>query len=136
VRRLTTYNALRSSGGPGDLVAILARRLGHLGCSSPRGWASARSPCGGADAAARETARAQLISTARRATAAELQKLGGARVIVATVTNGEAMSAVMGASASPARSHDPRRAGSSRSTGLLIGGRQSVVACTGDVIDS
>ncbi|MBI3803333.1 MAG: hypothetical protein HY282_06180 [Nitrospirae bacterium] len=71
--------------------------------------------------------------------AAELSKLGGAKVILATVTNGEAMSAVLGGLAmngkrivlgAPA---DPLQV----PAGLLIGGRRSIVGWpSGSSIDS
>src|SRR5213079_32716 len=98
---VTTFNALRNSGArPGDLVAILGiGGLGHLGVQFAarmgfRTVAIAR----GADKSqlAKELGAQIYLDSEKSDAAAELQKLGGARVIVATVTNGDAMSAVMG----------------------------------------
>ena len=140
---LTTFNALRNSGArPGELVAILGLGgLGHLGVQFAakmgfRTVAIAR----GADKeplAKRLGAQVYLDSAASDA-AAELQKLGGARVIVATVTNGEAMSAVMGGLAL-AGTFMILGAPESLTIhpGLLIGGRKSIVAWySGTSIDS
>lgn len=98
---ITTFNALRNSGArPPDTVAVLGMGgLGHLGVqfAAKMGFntvAIAR----GADKekfAHDLGARHYIDSTATDASAA-LQKLGGARVILATVTSGDAMSAVVG----------------------------------------
>jgi D-arabinose 1-dehydrogenase-like Zn-dependent alcohol dehydrogenase len=97
---ITTFNALRHSGaGPGDLVAILGvGGLGHLGVqfAAKMGFntvAIAR----GADKgplAKKLGARVYIDSTAQNA-AAELTKLGGAKVILATVTDAKTMSSVV-----------------------------------------
>jgi D-arabinose 1-dehydrogenase-like Zn-dependent alcohol dehydrogenase len=98
---LTTYNALRNSGAvAGDLVAILGiGGLGHLGVqyASKMGFrtvALAR----GADKAplAKQLGAFQYIDTQATDPAAELQKLGGAKVVLATVTAGAAMAATVG----------------------------------------
>jgi len=98
---VTTFNPLRSSGArPGDLVAILGiGGLGHLGVqfASKMGFdtvAIAR----GADKAslAKELGARVYIDSQAQDPAAELTKLGGAKVILATVTNGAAMAAVIG----------------------------------------
>jgi len=98
---ITTYNSLRSSGArPGDLVAILGiGGLGHLGVqyAAKMGFntvAIAR----GADkeALARKLGADHYIDSKTLDPAAELQKLGGARVVLATVTSGSAMAAVLG----------------------------------------
>jgi D-arabinose 1-dehydrogenase-like Zn-dependent alcohol dehydrogenase len=98
---VTTFNALRNSGArPGDVVAVLGMGgLGHLGVqfAAKMGFdtvAIAR----GADKETLATtlgARHYIDSQAQDA-AAELQKLGGAAVILATVTNAKAMSTVVG----------------------------------------
>jgi D-arabinose 1-dehydrogenase-like Zn-dependent alcohol dehydrogenase len=97
---LTTFNPLRHSGAmPGDLVAILGiGGLGHLGIqfASRMGFdtvAIAR----GADksALARELGARVYIDSKASDPVAELQKLGGAKVILATVTNADAMAAVI-----------------------------------------
>jgi D-arabinose 1-dehydrogenase-like Zn-dependent alcohol dehydrogenase len=97
---ITTFNALRhSSAGPGDVVAVLGiGGLGHLGVQYAakmgfRTVAIAR----GADKAALATelgAHVYIDSTTQDA-AAELTKLGGAKVILATVTHAPTMSAVI-----------------------------------------
>jgi len=98
---ITTYNSLRSSGArPGDLVAILGiGGLGHLGVqyAAKMGFntvAIAR----GADkeALARKLGADHYIDSKSLDPAAELQRLGGAKVILATVTSGSAMAAVLG----------------------------------------
>ena len=99
---ITTYNALRNSGArAGDLVAILGiGGLGHLGVQFAarmgfRTVAIAR----GADKAAlarKLGAHHYIDSTGPGRRRAELTELGGARVVLATVTNAKAMSAVVG----------------------------------------
>jgi D-arabinose 1-dehydrogenase-like Zn-dependent alcohol dehydrogenase len=98
---LTTYNALRNSGAVGgDLVAILGiGGLGHLGVqyASKMGFrtvALAR----GADKAplARQLGASEYIDTQAGDPAEQLQKLGGAKVVLATVTAGPAMAATIG----------------------------------------
>jgi len=98
---ITTFNALRHSGArPGDLVAVLGLGgLGHLGVqfAAKMGFqtvAIARGEDKGP--LARELGAWHYIDSRAQDPAAELLKLGGARVILATVTNGEAMSAVLG----------------------------------------
>ncbi len=98
---ITTFNALRNSNArAGDLVAILGLGgLGHLGVQYAvkmgfRTVGIAR----GADKAplAGKLGAHYYIDSQAQDPAAELQKLGGAKVILATVTNGDAMSAVQG----------------------------------------
>ena len=98
---ITTFNSLRNSGArPGDTVAILGiGGLGHLAVqyaakSGYRTVAIAR----GQDKAplALKLGAHHYIDSQAQDPAAELQKLGGAKVILATVTAGEAMSAVQG----------------------------------------
>jgi D-arabinose 1-dehydrogenase-like Zn-dependent alcohol dehydrogenase len=98
---ITMFNALRHSGArPGDLVAVLGvGGLGHLGIqfaarSGLRTVAVAR----GADkeALARQLGAAHYIDSQATDVAAELTRLGGAKVILATVTNGDAMTAALG----------------------------------------
>ncbi|MGD9644636.1 MAG: alcohol dehydrogenase [Pirellulales bacterium] len=98
---ITTFNALRNCGArPGDVVAILGLGgLGHLGVqfAAKMGMqtvAIARGP-DKAPLAKRLGASLYIDSRAQDA-AAELQKLGGAKAILATVTNADAMSAVLG----------------------------------------
>jgi D-arabinose 1-dehydrogenase-like Zn-dependent alcohol dehydrogenase len=141
---VTTFNSLRHSGArPGDLVAILGiGGLGHLAIQFAvkmgfRTVAIAR----GADKEplARKLGAASYIDSKIQDPAAELLKLGGAKVVLATVTNGDAMSAtlgglgvngklvILGAAAEPLQVH-----------GIpLILGRRSIVGWpSGSSIDS
>ena len=94
---ITTYNALRHSGAfPGDLVAVQGiGGLGHLGVQFANKFgyrvaAIGRGP-DNAVLAKKLGAHAYIDSKATNA-AQELQKLGGARVILATAPNSKAMS--------------------------------------------
>jgi D-arabinose 1-dehydrogenase-like Zn-dependent alcohol dehydrogenase len=117
---ITTFNSLRNSGvRPGDLVAILGiGGLGHLGVQY-----AARMGCNtvaiarGADkrAFAHELGARHYIDSTAQDVAAELQKLGGAKVILATVTNSSSMSAAIG--------------------GLAVDGRLIVVGASGEPIE-
>jgi len=98
---ITTFNALRNSDArPGEVVAVLGiGGLGHLGVqfAAKLGFktvAIAR----GADKAplARQLGAHHYIDSEAEDPAAALQKLGGAKVILATATSGAAMSAVQG----------------------------------------
>ena len=98
---LTTFNALRNSGArPPDTVAVLGMGgLGHLGVqfAAKMGFntvAIAR----GADKEqfAHDLGARHYIDSSTTDVAAALQKLGGARVILATVTDAGAMSAALG----------------------------------------
>src|SRR5205807_1080979 len=98
---LTTFNALRNSGAqPGDVVAGLGLGgLGHLGVqyAAKMGFHTvgiARGPDKGP--LARQLGASIYIDSQAQDPAAELVKLGGAKVILATATSGEAMSAVQG----------------------------------------
>jgi D-arabinose 1-dehydrogenase-like Zn-dependent alcohol dehydrogenase len=115
---ITTFNALRNSGArSGDVVAVLGLGgLGHLGVQYAakmgfRTVAIAR----GADKGplARQLGASDYIDSQSQDPSAELQKLGGANVIIATVTSGEAMSAVLG--------------------GLAINGTLMVIGATGSM---
>jgi D-arabinose 1-dehydrogenase-like Zn-dependent alcohol dehydrogenase len=98
---LTTFNALRnSSARPGDLVAVLGLGgLGHLGVqyAARMGFRTVAIARGkDKEPLAKKLGAQHYIDSQTQDPAAELQKLGGARVILATVTNGEAMSAAVG----------------------------------------
>jgi D-arabinose 1-dehydrogenase-like Zn-dependent alcohol dehydrogenase len=130
---ITTYNALRNSGiRAGDTVAVLGiGGLGHLavqfaakmGC---RTIAIAR----GADKGplASELGAHLYLDSTTQDVAGELNKLGGARLILSTVTNSQAMSAVLGGLAVDGKmivvgaSPDPIEV----SPLLLIGGRRGI----------
>jgi D-arabinose 1-dehydrogenase-like Zn-dependent alcohol dehydrogenase len=96
---ITTFNALRNSGaGPGDVVAVLGvGGLGHLGVQYARklGFQTVaidrhqdKAPL------AAQLGAHHFIDSTASDPAAELQKLGGAKAILATATSSEAMAAV------------------------------------------
>jgi D-arabinose 1-dehydrogenase-like Zn-dependent alcohol dehydrogenase len=96
---ITTYNALRNSDArAGDLVAVLGLGgLGHLAVQYAvrMGFRTVGIARGkDKEALARQLGAHHYIDSQAHDPAAELQKLGGAKVIIATVTNGQAMSAV------------------------------------------
>ena len=98
---VTTYNCLRNADArAGDLVAILGLGgLGHLGVqfAAKMGFRTIAIARGQDKASlARELGAVQYIDSQAQDPAAELKKLGGAKVILATVTNAEAMQAVQG----------------------------------------
>src|SRR5213075_3029187 len=98
---VTTFNALRNSGARGgDVVAVLGiGGLGHLGVqfAARMGFktvAIARGKDKGAFA--KELGAHHYINSQASDPAAELNKLGGAKVVIATVTHAGAMTAVLG----------------------------------------
>jgi D-arabinose 1-dehydrogenase-like Zn-dependent alcohol dehydrogenase len=98
---VTTFNALRNSGArPGDVVAVLGLGgLGHLGVqyAAKMGFHTVGIARGqDKEPLARQLGAAVYIDNQAQDPAAELQRLGGARAILATATSGEAMSAVEG----------------------------------------
>jgi len=98
---ITTFNALRNSGArPGDVVGVLGLGgLGHLGVqyAAKMGFKVAGIARGkDKEPLARKLGASIYIDSQSQDTAVELQKLGGASVIISTVTAGEAMSAVQG----------------------------------------
>ena len=141
---VTTYNSLRHSGArPGDLVAVLGiGGLGHLGVqfASKMGFRTVAIARGqDKEPLARKLGAQDYIDSSAQDVAAELTKLGGARVILATVTSGSAMTAslgglgidgklvVLGAADTPLQVPAV----------LLIGGRRSVAGWpSGTSIDS
>ncbi len=94
---ITTYNALRHSGAlPGDLVAVQGiGGLGHLGVQFANKFGYKVAAIGrgpeNAELAKKLGASVYIDSQATNA-AEELQKLGGARVILATAPSSKAMS--------------------------------------------
>jgi D-arabinose 1-dehydrogenase-like Zn-dependent alcohol dehydrogenase len=98
---VTTFNALRNSGArPGDVVAVLGLGgLGHLGVqyAAKMGFYTVGIARGkDKEPLARQLGAAAYIDNQATDPAVELQKLGGAQVILATATSGEAMSSVQG----------------------------------------
>jgi D-arabinose 1-dehydrogenase-like Zn-dependent alcohol dehydrogenase len=98
---LTTYNSLRHCGArPGDLVAILGiGGLGHLGVqyAAKMGYRTVAIARGqDKEPLARQLGAVHYIDSQASDPAEELMRLGGAKAIIATVTNGPAMSATFG----------------------------------------
>jgi D-arabinose 1-dehydrogenase-like Zn-dependent alcohol dehydrogenase len=98
---ITTYNALRHSGAhAGDLVAILGvGGLGHLGVqfASKLGFDTVAIARGtGKRELALELGARHYIDSTAQDPADELRKLGGAKVILSTITNAPAVTAVLG----------------------------------------
>src|SRR4051795_11928002 len=98
---LTTFNALRNSGArAGDVVAVLGLGgLGHLGVqyAAKMGFHTVGIARGkDKEPLARQLGASVYIDSRSQDPSAELTRLGGARVILATATSGEAMSAVQG----------------------------------------
>ena len=117
---ITTFNALRHSGAsPGDLVAIQGvGGLGHLGIqfASKFGFRVAAISRGQDSAAlAKKLGATVYIDSKASKVAEELQKLGGARVILATAPNSKAMSELV--------------------DGLGVNGRMVIVGATPDPIE-
>jgi D-arabinose 1-dehydrogenase-like Zn-dependent alcohol dehydrogenase len=98
---VTTYNALRQSGAhPGDLVAVLGvGGLGHLGVqfAARQGFETVAIARGrDKEPLARELGAHHYIDSTTEDAAARLLDLGGARVVLATVTSSSAMTATFG----------------------------------------
>jgi D-arabinose 1-dehydrogenase-like Zn-dependent alcohol dehydrogenase len=97
---VTTFNCLRNSGArPGDVVAVIGLGgLGHLGIqfAAKSGFNTVALGRGNdKEPLAAKLGAKHYIDTGSQDAAAELQKLGGAKVILATVTSAEAMKQVM-----------------------------------------
>jgi len=98
---VTTFNSLRHSGArPGDLVAVLGiGGLGHLGVQF-----AAKMGCNTVAIArgkdkeelALKLGAARYIDSSSSDAAAELAKMGGAKVVLATATSGKAMTGLLG----------------------------------------
>ena len=98
---VTTFNALRHCGaGPGDLVAVLGvGGLGHLAIqyAAKEGFRTVAINRGrDREQLARSLGAQEYIDNAESDPAAALQALGGAKAILATVTNAEAMQGIVG----------------------------------------
>jgi alcohol dehydrogenase/propanol-preferring alcohol dehydrogenase len=141
---VTTFNPLRNSDArPGDLVAVLGiGGLGHLAIqfSAKMGFKTVAIARGkDKEPLARKLGAAHYINSQAEDAAAELVKLGGAKVILATVTSGKAMSAVLGGLGVNGTlivlgaAHEPLEVNAA----LMIGGRRSIVGWpSGSSIDS
>jgi alcohol dehydrogenase len=98
---ITTFNALRHCGaGPGDLVAIHGvGGLGHLGIqfAARQGFRTVAVNRGrDKEALARSLGAHDYIDSEAGDPAQALQDMGGAKAILATVTNPDAMQAIVG----------------------------------------
>jgi len=98
---VTTFNALRNSGARGgDVVAVLGiGGLGHLGVqfAARMGFKTVAIARGkDKEAFAKKLGAHHYIDSQASDPAAELNKLGGANVVIATVTHAGAMTAVLG----------------------------------------
>jgi D-arabinose 1-dehydrogenase-like Zn-dependent alcohol dehydrogenase len=117
---VTTFNALRHSGAmPSDLVAVQGiGGLGHLGVQFAQkfGYKVAAVGRGPENAAlAKKLGASVYIDSGATNAAAELQKLGGARVILATAPSSKSMSSLI--------------------DGLGANGRMMVIGATMDPIE-
>jgi D-arabinose 1-dehydrogenase-like Zn-dependent alcohol dehydrogenase len=141
---VTTYNSLRNSGArPGDLVAVLGiGGLGHLGIqfAAKMGFTTVAIARGSdKEPLSRKLGASHYIDSQAQDAAAELVKLGGARVILATVTSGKAMSAILGGLGVNGKLMVLGAADAPLevNAGLMIGGRRSIVGWpSGNSIDS
>jgi len=141
---ITTFNSLRNSGArPGDLVAVLGvGGLGHLGIqfAAKMGFKTIAIARGkDKEPLVRKLGAWDYIDNQTQDAAAELNKLGGAKVILATVTSGKAMSAVLGGLAVNGKlivlgaADEPLEV----DAGLFIVGRRSIIGWpSGTSIDS
>jgi D-arabinose 1-dehydrogenase-like Zn-dependent alcohol dehydrogenase len=141
---VTTFNALRNSGArPGEIVAILGiGGLGHLGVqfSAKMGFKTLAIARGSdKEVLAKKLGAHQYIDSQAQDVAAELTKVGGAKVILATVTNADAMTAALGGLGIHGKllivgaPHEPLKVPAL----VLIGGRRSIMGWySGTAIDS
>ena len=141
---ITTFNSLRnSSARPGDLVGILGvGGLGHLGIqfAAKMGFKTIAIARGiDKEPLARKLGAIQYIDTRAQDPASELLKLGGAKVILATVTDGKTMGAALGGLGVNGKlivlgaAHEPLVVPAIS----LIGGRRSIVGWpSGSSIDT
>jgi alcohol dehydrogenase/propanol-preferring alcohol dehydrogenase len=131
---ITTYNALRHSGARGgDVVAILGvGGLGHLGVqfADKLGFHTVAIARGTEkEELARKLGARHYIDSTASDPAKELLKLGGAKVILATVANADAMTAAFGGLAARGQlvivgaSMDPLQI----PPAMFIGGSKSIV---------
>jgi propanol-preferring alcohol dehydrogenase len=130
---ITTFNSLRHAGATaGDVVAILGiGGLGHLGVqyAAKMGYHTVAIARGSdKEALARQLGAHHYIDSTATNVADELQKLGGAKVILATVTSGSAMAAAIGGLATDGTLLIVGAAGDpiAVSAFALLGGRKSI----------
>jgi|SRR5579862_5048278 len=141
---VTTFNSLRHSGArAGDLVGVLGiGGLGHLGVAfaSKMGFNTVAIARGREkEELAHSLGARHYIDSTTSDVAGELQRLGGARVVLATVTSAKALEPIMGGLGVDGQllvvgaSHEPM----SLNTAAMIGGRNSVRAwASGTNVDS
>ena len=115
---VTTFNAIRNAGARGgDLVAVHGiGGLGHLGIqfAAKLGFRTVAVNRGrDKEALARSLGAHDYIDSAAGDPAQALQAMGGAKAIIATVTNAEAMQAIVG--------------------GLAAGGTMMLIGATGPI---
>jgi D-arabinose 1-dehydrogenase-like Zn-dependent alcohol dehydrogenase len=141
---ITTFNSLRHSGArPGDVVAVLGiGGLGHLGVqfAAKMGFKTVAIARGkDKEPLAQKLGASLYIDSQAGDVAAELMKLGGAKVILATATSGKAMSAALGGLAVNGKLFVLGAADApiEAPADLLIGGRRSITGWpSGSSIDS
>ena len=141
---VTTFNALRNAGArSGDLVAVLGiGGLGHLGIqfAAKMGFDVVAIARGGdKEALARKLGARIYIDSRKQNPSVELARLGGVRLVLATATDGAAMTAALGGLGVNGRllvvgaPQDPLQV----PAGTLIGGSKSVAGwASGRSIDS
>ena len=142
---ITTYNALRNSGArTGDVVAILGMGgLGHLGIQFASKMGFNTVAIGRArdieEELMKKLGARQYIDNRSQNAVEELNKLGGAKVILATVPSGKAMTEILGGLAVNGKlviigaSDEPIQV----PTSLMILGRRSLIGWpAGTSIDS
>jgi D-arabinose 1-dehydrogenase-like Zn-dependent alcohol dehydrogenase len=141
---ITTFNSLRNIGArAGDLVAILGiGGLGHLGVqfAAKMGFHTVAVARGSdKEALAKQLGARRYIDSEVQDVAQELAKMGGAKIILATVTDAKTMSAAIGGLGVNGKlivlgvPHEPLEVPAF----LLVGGRRSVAGWpSGTSIDS
>jgi len=140
---VTTFNALRNGGArPGDLVAVLGvGGLGHLGVqyAARMGFRTVAIARGtDKEPLARQLGAVHYIDSKAADPSAELAKIGGAKVVLATVTDGPTMAATVGGLAPHGRLMVLGAAGPMEVSPLvLLSGRRAVEGWySGTSIDS
>ena len=142
---ITTYNALRNSGArAGDMVAVIGMGgLGHLGVQFAAKMGSNTIAIGRSRDKEEELMKhlgaKQYIDSRSQNAAEELNKMGGAKVILATVPSGKAMTEILSGLAANGKmvviggSDEPIQV----PTSLMILGRRSLIGWpAGTSIDS